>query len=217
MKLLSGINTCAVLRTSSSIPKALSGIRDIPLLSGKDVIKNKDQGIFIVGSHVKKTTLQLQSLLKFPRMQGMELDVNEILSFPEKLLHKTLRFVNNIHSKDMTPVVYTSRKELRSGNHTKRMQTGNSVSAFLVNIVKNMTYTPSYIVAKGGITSHDILKDGLNIEYARVMGQLLDGVPVIMTGKKSKFPNMPIIIFPGNVGNERSLNEVFEKLDSQNH
>lgn len=97
------------------------------------------------------------------------------------------------------------------------MLTGKKVSAFLVNILITIPYTPAYIVAKDGITSHDILIDGLNVKYARVMGQLLDGIPVITRGEKNKFPNVPIIIFPGNVGNENSLNEVFKKLDTGDH
>ncbi|HJX71836.1 MAG TPA: four-carbon acid sugar kinase family protein [Bacteroidales bacterium] len=211
LKFFTGLDSSAVLRTSSSLPKALSGIGDKTLLSGKDIIRKEGPGLFIVGSHVKKTTLQLQSLLKHPEVQGIEMDVNEILANPE-LLQKTIQNINEIFSRNFTPVVYTSRKELRSGNHTDRLLTGKKISSFLVNIVRNLHFTPAYIVTKGGITSHDIITDGLNIKYARVMGQILAGVPVVMTGEMNKFPKIPVIIFPGNVGDDNSLNEVFKKL-----
>jgi uncharacterized protein YgbK (DUF1537 family) len=61
-------------------------------------------------------------------------------------------------------------------------------------------------VGKGGITSHDILTKGLGIKSARVLGQVINSVPCVMTEK------FPYIIFPGNVGSELSLREVYEKL-----
>jgi uncharacterized protein YgbK (DUF1537 family) len=61
-------------------------------------------------------------------------------------------------------------------------------------------------VGKGGITSHDILTKGLGIRSARVLGQVIASVPCVMA------PHFPYIIFPGNVGNEESLREVYLKL-----
>ena len=77
------------------------------------------------------------------------------------------------------------------------------VSDFLVDIVRCLPYEPSYLVAKGGITSHDILTHGLGIKSARVLGQIVSSVPCVMTAA------FPYIIFPGNVGNEGSLREVY--------
>jgi uncharacterized protein YgbK (DUF1537 family) len=45
-----------------------------------------------------------------------------------------------------------------------------------------------------------------------VMGQVRPGIPVWMTGAESKFPEMPFIIFPGNVGEVTTLREVVEML-----
>ena len=81
-----------------------------------------------------------------------------------------------------------------------------------MSIVARLPYQPAYLVAKGGITSHDILTHGLNIKLARVMGQILSGVPCIRTDNSARFSHLPYIIFPGNVGNENSLAEAFEKL-----
>ena len=33
-----------------------------------------------------------------------------------------------------------------------------------------------------------------------------------MTGEESKFPGMPYIIFPGNVGDETALRQIVEEL-----
>ena len=106
----------------------------------------------------------------------------------------------------MTPVVYTSRKEIRLEDATQRQHLGQQVSDFLVDLVHDLPFTPSYLVAKGGITSHDILTKGLMVKCARVMGQVVPSVPCVMT------EGFPYIIFPGNVGGEESLKEVFLKL-----
>ena len=47
---------------------------------------------------------------------------------------------------------------------------------------------------------------------AMVMGQIRPGIPVWKTGPESKFPNMPYVIFPGNVGTEDTLLEAVEVL-----
>ena len=50
---------------------------------------------------------------------------------------------------------------------------------------------------------------------ANVLGQIKPGIPVWQTGAESKFPYMPYIIFPGNVGTETTLREIVEDLDNQ--
>ena len=66
--------------------------------------------------------------------------------------------------------------------------------------------------AKGGITSSDVGTKALRVKKARVMGQVKKGIPVWMTGEESKFPGMPYIIFPGNVGEVSTLKEIVEEL-----
>ena len=106
----------------------------------------------------------------------------------------------------LTPVVYTSRQEIRLDDANQRQYLGQQVSDFLVDIVRRLPYSPSYLVAKGGITSHDILTKGLGIKTARVLGQIISSVPCVMGNQ------FPYIIFPGNVGDEASLKEVYLKL-----
>ncbi len=197
-----------VIRSSSSLPKAIAGIPDIPLLDRSILSTPNSQlsPLFIVGSHVKKTTRQLESLLSAEGTCGVELDVQRILDDAEVLMQETQQVIGQIVDEHLTPVVYTSRQEIRLNDADQRQRLGQQVSDFLVDIVRQLTFTPSYLVAKGGITSHDILTHGLNIRSARVLGQIVNSVPCIMTR------DFPYIIFPGNVGNEESLKEVYLKL-----
>lgn len=194
-----------VIRSSSSLPKAIAGIDDQPMLD-RSILKRDGKGCFIVGSHVQKTTRQLQQLLVAEGTKGVEIDVQRILDDPEALQAETLHTLLNIYGEKATPVLYTSRCEIRLDDANQRQHLGQQVSNFLVSIVQHLPFIPSYLVAKGGITSHDILTRGLGIKAARVLGQVIPSVPCVMAGA------FPYIIFPGNVGDDTSLRQVYEKL-----
>ena len=194
-----------VIRSSSSLPKALSGISDQPLLD-RTILKQAGVGCFIVGSHVKKTTQQLEHLLQAEGTCAIEVDVQRILDDSALLMSETLDTIRQVVEMGLTPVIYTSRQEIRLDDANQRQHLGQQVSDFLVDIVYRLPFTPSYLVGKGGITSHDILTKGLGIRSARVLGQVIPSVPCVMA------PHFPYIIFPGNVGNEDSLREVYLKL-----
>ena len=51
------------------------------------------------------------------------------------------------------------------------------VSDAVVDIVRGVTVKPSFFIAKGGITSHDIAVKSFQIHTARVLGQVDPGVP----------------------------------------
>ena len=210
-----------VIRSSSSLPKAISGIADIDLLDrsilstfnshrnatlSKRELSNLAPGCFIVGSHVKKTTQQLEHLLQQEGTCAIEVDVQRILDDAPLLMSETIDTIRQVVDMGLTPVVYTSRQEIRLDDANQRQHLGQQVSDFLVEIVYRLPFTPAYLVGKGGITSHDILTKGLGIKSARVLGQIINSVPCIMA------PHFPYIIFPGNVGNEQSLSEVYLKL-----
>lgn len=197
-----------IIRSSSSLPRAISGISDRPLLSREDFpqLRKGGVGVFIVGSHIGKTTRQLERLLEADGTAGVEVDVLRLLEQPEELMQQTLEKLSELAGRGLTPVVYTSRKEVRLDNADQRQQLGQQVSGFLISLVQRLPYMPAYMVAKGGITSHDILAHGLGIKSARVMGQVVNSVPCVMT------QHFPYIIFPGNVGTDDSLREVYEKL-----
>jgi len=204
---LEGEECAIVIRSSSSLPRSMSGIVDKPFLSREDLgIQANGTGIFIVGSHVKKTTEQLDYLLKLSGVKGIELSIDDILNHSDALMSRTLESIKSLSSNGITPVVYTARKEVRIEDVTQRLSLGQTVSEFLVDIVRRLPVCPNYVVAKGGITSHDILTKGLAVKTARVMGQVINSVPCVMTER------FPYIIFPGNVGSPRSLEEIYQVL-----
>ncbi|MBQ5620732.1 MAG: hypothetical protein IIU94_07165, partial [Alistipes sp.] len=72
---------CGVIRSSSSFPKALSGIEEQAYVVAP---KSNARGVVVVGSHVKKSTEQLNALLELDGTEGIEIDVERILGHDEK-------------------------------------------------------------------------------------------------------------------------------------
>jgi uncharacterized protein YgbK (DUF1537 family) len=48
-----------------------------------------------------------------------------------------------------------------------------------------------------------------------VLGQILPGVPVWQSGPESKFPDMPYVVFPGNVGSTDAISQVIQSFRDQ--
>jgi uncharacterized protein YgbK (DUF1537 family) len=84
----------------------------------------------------------------------------------------------------------------------------------VTSLIGELNVRPGFIITKGGMTSSDVATKALRVRRAAVMGQIKPGVPVWMTDSGSKFPNMPHVIFPGNVGENTTLREVAEVLMS---
>jgi len=200
-------------QSAASVVKTLAGVPDKPLL-GADIAHHAGNGLFVVGSHVQKTTEQLGELLKRPGVRGIEADVRRVLGDGESMLRNTAQKMQDAWQSEQTPVVYTSREELTFDSKKERLEAGRQISALLASLVRQLGEPLPYLVAKGGITSHDVLMQGLRVARAQVLGQILPGVPVIAAPRGNRFEGMPYVIFPGNVGGDRALVDVYKTLDA---
>ena len=113
-----------------------------------------------------------------------------------------------------TTVVYTRRDrlDLDTDDAERQLEVSVQISEAITSIVANLKVRPRFIIAKGGITSSSIATDALCVRRAIVMGQVFPGIPVWETGEESKFPRMPYVIFPGNVGGEETLLDIVRGL-----
>lgn len=200
-------------RTASSFVKAVSGSEEKNLLSKNELTtaNNKNGGLIIIGSYVPKTTSQLQALLHNESLTAIELDVIKIVNNEADLTYDADRMETFLRTgKDV--VIYTSRLLQAGANENESLRIGNQVSDYITGLVDRLKSVPRFVIAKGGITSSDIATKSLGIKRATVSGQALQGVPVWLAGVESKFPGLPYIIFPGNVGDENALRILYEKL-----
>ena len=204
-----------VYRTAADFVKAVGGISTRPLLTRAEMTTTAGAGIVIVGSHTKKTTAQLEQLKDLPGLHLIPFDSDRVLD--DALDEETDR-VRELAEADMrqgiTPVVYTGRSVLVLPDDTKEAALERSVkiSNAVTRIVADLEETPAFIVAKGGITSSDVGVKALHVRRAWVLGQIRPGVPVWQCGQESRFPGVPYVIFPGNVGEEGTLRSIMEEF-----
>ena len=74
---------------------------------------------------------------------------------------------------------------------------------------------PGWIVAKGGITSHDVAARGLGIRRAVVAGQLFPGLISVFHPAEAApaAAGLPYVVFAGNVGDDGTLAQVVDILN----
>lgn len=208
-----------MFRSAAAIPKILGGVSDVSLLTKNQLIEEgeKNGGIVLIGSHVNKTTQQFEALKN--TQEPMEfIEFNQHLVLQENGLENEVERVIAIADEKIRTgknvVVYTRRDrfDLDSKDKDKQLEVSVRISDAVTSIIGKLEVKPRFIIAKGGITSSDVGTKALRVKKALVMGQIKPGIPVWMTGEDSKFPKMPYIIFPGNVGEIDTLKEIVDLL-----
>lgn len=208
-----------LFRSAASILTSLAGLgkQPIPPENMAKYKPNNKSGVIIVGSHVKKTTQQLNQLLQQPDIVGIEIDVTILrdnLQNRGEIITSALTKIKETLDNNLTPVIYTSRQELSFPDIETRLEFGKQVSAVLMDIVRSLPSDIGFLISKGGITSNDVLSDGLALNQARLLGQILAGCSVIITPENHHlFPNLPVVLFPGNVGDENALVTAYQRLN----
>lgn len=137
----------------------------------------------------------------------------------ESVREEQIRYISNILentiSSGQTAVLYTSRYVLTppGSDREVELEFSRKVSDALITAVSGLKVRPSYIIAKGGITSSETGTRALQVKKAMVMGQIKAGISAWKLGAESKYPGMPYIIFPGNVGKEEDLYDIVQGLE----
>lgn len=208
-----------MIRGAAAAAKVLGGVPDRPLLTHRELVPEGSPrgGIVLVGSHVQKTTQQLEEL-KNCRYPLKFIEFDQHLALAEGGLERETQRVAGLARTYLSAghgvVVYTRRDrlDLPDADADRQLEISVRISDAVTGVISSLTVRPGFIVAKGGITSSDVGTKALGVQRAMVMGQIRPGIPVWMTGPESKFPGMPYVIFPGNVGCRHTLREVVELL-----
>ena len=204
-----------LFRGAAGLIPALADIKS-GLLSEEEIHDNcptAGPGVIIVGSHVGLSSRQLNHLIHQKNVVSIELDVNRLDQ--SAFLDSISASINNTLAQKKTAVVFTSREERRDFNTPeKRLQFGKKVSDTLVKLARSLPRETAYLVGKGGITSHDVLSRGLELETTRLIGQVVPGVSMVRCPENHpRYPSMPFIIFPGNIGQDDDLARVRARLE----
>ena len=207
-----------MFRTAAGIVKVMGGVTDIPLLTRKDMVTegNNNGGVIVVGSHTDKTTRQLNALKTLAGIEFVELDarlVRDDAAFAKEV-ERCLDIEDKAISSGKTVCCYTTRALITAdtGDKEDELRLSVKISDAVQSLVGRLKVTPSFVIAKGGITSSDVGTKALCVKRALVLGQIRPGIPVWKTGEESRFPGTPYVIFPGNVGEDSTLKEAAEIL-----
>lgn len=207
-----------IFRTAASLVRELGGVSARPLLTRGELMADGcgNGGVIVVGSHTEKTTRQLQELRKLPGIEFVEFN-SDLVTDEAAFAAETQRVRSAIETairSGRTAAAYTCRRELVIPGDTPESALLRSVkiSDAVQSLVGGLDVRPAFVLAKGGITSSDVGTKALGVKRATVLGQICPGVPVWRTGGESRFPGIPYIIFPGNVGSDATLREAVEKL-----
>jgi uncharacterized protein YgbK (DUF1537 family) len=197
-------STGLLFRSAASWVKILAGLPDPPPVAPSELVAGlPGRGLMIVGSVVPRTDAQLAALRRIPGLAWIELTVAHVLEAgtrrPE--IARVVDAVQDAWAHGLDAVVYTSR----AATAPRDLDAGRQVSSALVEVVSALPAAPRYVVAKGGITASDLATEALGMRLARVLGPVLPGVPVWQMGAETRWPGLPLIVFPGNVGEADAL------------
>ena len=207
-----------MFRTAAAIVKVMGGVSDQPLLEKEQMVRANELhgGIIVVGSHTEKTTRQLEALKQLSDIRFVELDATKVAETGglEKEVERCLALEEAWIRDGKTVCCYTSRALITAdtGNKEDELRLSVRISDAVQSLVGGLSVVPKFVIAKGGITSSDVGTKALGVKRANVLGQIEPGIPVWQTGAESKFPGIPYVIFPGNVGEDTTLRYAVEKL-----
>jgi len=173
-------------------------------------------GLVVVGSHVGLTTRQVAAAQARGDLMSVELDVG-LVGSPHELARHVASVVAHVTASLATTdvLLYTSRTLRRVDDPDASLAIALGVSRAVTDVVHGASAArPAWVVAKGGITSHDVAARGLGMRRGRIIGQLMPGMVSVFSPVVAhpEAVGMPYVVFAGNVGDEETLADVVDVL-----
>ncbi len=208
-------------RTGPSFVRALLGQREAPPLSFEQIWPDgppEGHGLIVVGSHVGQTSRQLAVLAQRGGLAQVELDVPELLgSDHDAEAAMVARLGSTVAAllAESDVVLYTSRRLVTGTDRADSLSMSRRVSAAVSAVVREaLRARPAWVLAKGGITSHDVAVDGLSMRRAQVAGQFFRGTVSLFRplAADDRILGRPYVVFAGNVGDDTAVADVVARL-----
>jgi uncharacterized protein YgbK (DUF1537 family) len=177
--------------------------------------------LVVVGSHVPLADQQLEQLLQEPACEGVEIPVAKLArvldgpAAPELIRSLERSWLEQLQialDQGRTPVLFSSRGELVCASAQERRRFGLELAALMARLTSALAPQLGLIISKGGITTHTLLADGLGLDWVELQGQLLPGLSVVLTPADAKVPGLPVITFPGNLGDASGLRQAWRLM-----
>ena len=113
-------------------------------------------------------------------------------------------------------MIFSSRGELQFSTAIERISFGNALAELMANLVGGLSPELGYVISKGGITSHVLIEQGFKLDSVKLKGQLMPGLSVVSSAyENSAAYGLPIITFPGNLGQKDSLLNAWRLMENK--
>jgi uncharacterized protein YgbK (DUF1537 family) len=206
-------------RSGPSFVQSLAGLEPRDPLQASDLWPAghpRGHGLVVVGSHVGLTSRQVVVARDRGGLAEVELAVAAVADPARRDGHvaEATRLV--VSALDHSDVLLVTSRELRRGRDAaESLEISRKVSTAVTEVVRGaLPAKPAWVVAKGGITSHDVAVRGLGIRRAKVLGQLFPGLVSVFRPLDAapKAVGIPYVVFAGNVGDETTLASVIDRF-----
>ncbi|MFL6273090.1 MAG: four-carbon acid sugar kinase family protein [Actinomycetes bacterium] len=206
-------------RTGPSLVQVLAGLDPRDPLGASDLWADGrpgGHGLVVVGSHVGLTSRQVAVARDRGGLATVELDVAAVADPARRhghLAEATRLVAAALEGSDV--LLVTSRELRRGRDPAESLEISRRVSAAVTEVVHGaLAARPAWVVAKGGITSHDVAVRGLGIRRATVLGQLFPGMVSVFRPITAapEVVGIPYVVFAGNVGDETTLASVIDRF-----
>jgi uncharacterized protein YgbK (DUF1537 family) len=217
------LNALAPIGPQPLAPAALAGLRR-RCPSGRWL-----PGLVLVGSHVPLADAQLAALLAAPGCAGIELEVAKLARvlegpLPAKVLASLEQGWRQRLEAQLdagrTPVLFTSRGEIACRSADERRRLGLELAVLMARLAAGLAPRLGYLISKGGITTHTLLAEGLGAGLVELEGQLLPGLSLVRLpagdgelADAEGLAGLPVLTFPGNLGDDGSLRQAWERME----
>jgi uncharacterized protein YgbK (DUF1537 family) len=193
-----------VVRCSPAFASALSGAgatATVPLPHVERAL------LVVVGSHVAMSSAQLAVLAARHPHAVVEVDAAALAGpHAAAAIERAAAAARELLERRRLAVVATTRAITGAG-----VSDGARVALGIAAIVEALRDAHDVLVSKGGITSAINVRDGLHTERALVVGPVAPGVSLWHAHANDGTPR-PVIVFPGNVGDEDTLAGLVDDL-----
>jgi len=168
--------------------------------------------LFVCGSYTAGANLQLEAL-KGLGVSSVEIATSAALvRAPTDIAAELSPRLRPILVNRGAAILATER--VQSAQHIS-LEIGARVMAALVETARQVLPMCRSVVVKGGITSAEVAAALSATGSGTVLGQFLPGVSVWLVEGRER--ELPIVVVPGNVGDEHTLTAILESIRSASH
>ena len=181
-------------RTAAGWLRARAGIAPLPPLRGADLPQREGPVLIVAGSYVGKTSEQLNALLAPGDLTHFQLPIAPLLDERRaEFIEAARRALADTLNAGHDAALFTAREHVAGTDSASGLAIGRAVSTALIAIVQGVAATanPGYLIAKGGITSHDLAAEGLGRGASPSSASCSPASPSGRWGRKRACPACP--------------------------